>query len=111
MGKLGRFAAACAAVVVGLSAGTLQAAQVAKFVEYIESSGVEYIDLGEVLTSNTVATVDFVPMRNLSGETIFGKRQTFAFITHDWIYVLGKRIVTEVYQKDTTQHSVNVGEC
>ena len=108
MNKLGQFAAACAAVLCGFGAFGAQAeAEVpAKFVEYIESSGVEYIDLGEVLTSNTVATVDFVPMRNLSGETIFGKRQTFAFITHDWIYVLGKRIVTEAYQQDTTQHSV-----
>ena len=40
MKNYGQFAAACAAVVVGvLTAGSLSAAQVAKFVEYVETDG------------------------------------------------------------------------
>ena len=58
MSKLGKFAAACAAVAVGLSAGTLQAAQVAKFVEYIESSGTQWIDTGYFVSPQTKIETD-----------------------------------------------------
>ena len=107
MTKLGQFAAACAAVLCGFGAQA-EVEVPAKFVEYIESSGDEYIDLGEVLTPTTVATVDYEVTAKNGNFNIFGRRNWFAFITHDWIYTRDKRIVTTAYQGTGQRNVVTI---
>lgn len=99
----------CVLALATLSALGLRAEFPDRFVEYIESNGSQYIDLGDVLRSNTVAIVDFVLMAKDSVERpMFGADYCFAYLSTTKRYVRGKLGYSGPDQNVRLLHRYNV---
>ena len=78
-------------LVLSLAALGLRAEFPDRFVEYIESDGSQYIDLGDVLRSNTVAVIDFMRITTDTVERpMFGASSSFAYLATTRRYVRNK---------------------
>jgi len=74
-----------------LAAPGLRAEYPDRFVEYVESDGSQYVAVGDVLRSNTVAVVDFMLTAKDSVErAMFGANYCFAYLATNRRYVRGK---------------------
>lgn len=65
-----------------------------KFVEYIQGKGAQYIELGAVLNDSSRVSIDFCVDKKVANFNVFGVQSSYAYITHDWLYVKGKRTIT-----------------
>lgn len=84
-------AKACGLVLMVLAVLGVRAEYPDRFVEYIESDGSQYIDLGDVLRSNTVAVIDFMRMSTDTVERpMFGASYSFAYLATTRRYVRSK---------------------